>query len=178
MKEKELRKLVDDALALHREIAAKSERLKQIKAALVVQAVLSSDAQVPTDSGGRRWVAEGSDGSIARVSFPVPGVIGEIEPETPLMRQIQAIAGDKFRQLFEPVKKFKPVDDFRVQVAVLLPAKEARTMTAICVSEGATRVSFETAKKVEEPRGKQSKPSNSRPPTRRDRGARGGSNES
>ena len=70
MKENEIKKLVDEAVTLHREIADKSEHFKNLKSRLVQEARLHSQALVATESGGKRWTAEGSDGCIARVSFP------------------------------------------------------------------------------------------------------------
>ena len=79
MKEKEIRIMVDDAVALHREIATKSEQLKLIKASLVEQARLNPDSIISTRSGGKRWTAKGSDGCVARVNFPAPALVSEIE---------------------------------------------------------------------------------------------------
>lgn len=70
MTQKQIIKLVDDAIALHREIATKTEQFKALKAELVQQARLHPEAQVLTESGGMRWTAKGTDGCIARVSFP------------------------------------------------------------------------------------------------------------
>jgi hypothetical protein len=149
MKEKEIRIMVDDAVALHREIATKTEQLKQIKASLVEQARLNPDSVISTKSGGRRWTAEGSDGCVARVNFPAAALISEIEAESTIEKHIQSVAGDNFRKLFKPVKLYQPVDGFRDRVAALLSAAKAQALLKLCENESAPRVSFETAKQVE-----------------------------
>jgi hypothetical protein len=146
MKTKELKTLVDNAVVLHRQIAAKSEQLKQIKASLVQQARLHPKSLVPTESGGKRWTVQGSDGCIARVSFPAAALLAEIEAESGATKQIQAIVGDDFRKLFTPVKIYRPVEQFRARAEALLSSEEAQTLLTLCENESAPRVSFETAK--------------------------------
>jgi len=149
MKAKEIKNLVDNAVALHREIAAKSEQLKRLKAHLVQQARLNPESLVPTESGGTRWTAEGGDGCVARVSFPAAGIVAEIEPDDAPTKMMQAIAGDKFRRLFKAVRIFQPVEDFRSKVGAILPAQKAQALLELCETESAPRVSFEAAKPVE-----------------------------
>lgn len=146
MKEKEIKKLVDEAVTLHREIADKSEQFKNLKRRLVQQARLHPETLVPTESGGTRWTAEGSDGCIARVSFPTPGLIADIEEHSDKLPEIQTLAGDKFRRLFSAVKVFQPVEHFRTKAAALLPASTAQSLIGLCENEIAPRVSFEAAK--------------------------------
>ena len=141
--------MVDDAVALHREIATKSEQLKALKANLVQQARLNPEALVATESGGKRWSATGSDGCIARVSFPAAALISEIESDGEVTKQIQAIVGNHFRRLFTTVKFYQLIDDFRAQVGALLPKRKAEALLKLCEAESAPRVSFETAKRVE-----------------------------
>jgi hypothetical protein len=149
MKEKEIRIMVDDAVALHREIATKSEQLKQIKARLVEQARLNPDSIISTHSGGKRWTAKGSDGCVARVNFPAPALVSEIEAESTIEKQIQSVVGDNFRKLFKAVKLYQPVDGFRDRVAALLSTAKAQALLKLCENESAPRVSFETVKQVE-----------------------------
>jgi hypothetical protein len=148
MKESEITKLVDTAVALHREIAEKSEQFKSIKARLVQLARLRPEALVPTESGGTRWTAEGRDGCIARVNFPAPGLIAEIEEDSDKLPEIRAVAGVNFRRLFSAVKVFQPVKHFRVKAATLLSASKAESLIALCENEIAPRVSFEAANHV------------------------------
>jgi hypothetical protein len=66
----QLKKLVNEAVALHREIVAQSERLKIMKADLVREARLHENDFTPTNNGGSRWTATGSDGWHRASQFP------------------------------------------------------------------------------------------------------------
>lgn len=149
MTKEKLQKLVDDAVALQREVAAKTEALKALKALLIEEAEKHPEAQVETDRGGRRWTAKGSDGSIARVSFPAPGLVPEIEGKGEQTQQCHEIAGEQFRHLFTTVKSYQLVDDFRAQAASLLPAPKAEALIAVLATESSPRVSFEVVKRAE-----------------------------
>jgi hypothetical protein len=145
MNDKEIQNLVDTAVELHREIATKTEQLKQLKAELIQQARLEPQAHAVTETGGKRWTVKGSDGCIARVSFPAPSLISEIEAASELVPQLQGIAGNSFRKLFTTVKSYQLVENFRTEVASLLPSKKAEAVLSLCESESAPRVSFEAA---------------------------------
>jgi hypothetical protein len=149
MNSKQIEKLVDDAITLHREIAAKTEQLKTLKAILVLEAHAHHDEQVLTETGGTRWVAKGSDGSIARVNFPAPGLVSELDGQSDEAKQAQLIAGDQFRRLFTTAKIYQLVDNFRTEAAALLPAPKAEALTSLCETECAPRVSFEITKRAE-----------------------------
>lgn len=150
MNSKQIEALVDDAIVLHREIAAKTEQLKALKANLVLEAHAHRDELTLTETGGKRWIAKGSDGSIARVNFPAAALVSEIEGLSEKAKQAQVIAGDKFRQLFTTVKIYQLVDDFRAQATALLPKRKADALTSLCESESAPRVSFEVTKRTAE----------------------------
>jgi hypothetical protein len=62
-----LKSLVTEAVSFDREINEKTYRLKELKAELVAEARSRESELVSTDSGGRRWTAEGSD-SASRAS--------------------------------------------------------------------------------------------------------------
>lgn len=149
MTQKQITKLVDDAIALHREIATKTEQFKALKAELIQQARLHLESQVLTESGGMRWIAKGADGCIARVSFPVPGLVSQIQVGTNECNQILAITGEEFSRLFTPVRVYQPVVAFRAQAVALLPAPKVKALFDICETESAPRVSFEAAKRAE-----------------------------
>lgn len=149
MNSKEIEALVDGAIALHREIAAKTEQLKTLKANLVLEAQAHREEQVLTETGGKRWIAKGSDGSIARVNFPAAALLSELDGESEKAKQAQVIAGEKFRHLFTTVKIYQLVDDFRAQAAALLPKPKAEALTSLCESECTPRVSFEITKRAE-----------------------------
>jgi hypothetical protein len=149
MTKENLQKLVDDAVALQREVATKTDALKALKAALIEEATKHPEAQQATDRGGRRWTAKGTDGCIARVSFPASGLVAEIEGKGEHEQQCHEIAGEQFRHLFTTVKSYQLVDDFRVQAAALLPAAKAEALIAVLATESSPRVSFEAAKRIE-----------------------------
>ncbi|MDQ3622075.1 MAG: hypothetical protein M3463_06250 [Verrucomicrobiota bacterium] len=149
MTKEKLQKLVDDAVAVHREIARKTEALKALKADLIHEAEEHPEAHIETDRGGKRWTAQGSDGCIARVSFPAPGVVAEIESQGELAQQCHEIAGEQFSDLFTTVTSYLLVEDFRTQAASFLPAPKANALIAVVETEIPPRVSFETAKRAE-----------------------------
>ena len=66
----QLKKLVNEAVSLHRALTTYSERLKTLKADLIHEAQRHKDDFTITENGGSRWTATGSDGCIARVNFP------------------------------------------------------------------------------------------------------------
>lgn len=146
MNKNQLRKLVTKTVALHRDIAEKTEQLKSLKATLVEEARLRVDEHIANDKGGTRWTAEGNDGCIARVSFPAATLISEFASDDERTAQLKAIAGKSFGTLFKPVKIYQLVEDFRTQAAALLPEAKATELTKLCENEASPRVSFETAK--------------------------------
>ena len=141
-----LQKLVTTTVALHREIAEKTEQLKALKAALVDESRLHPDDHIANDKGGSRWTADGNDGCIARVSFPAPTLVSEIDAKGELIEQCKLIAGDAFAALFTPVKIYQLADNFRSEAKAQLPEAKATELTKLCESEASPRVSFETAK--------------------------------
>ena len=149
MTTEKLQKLVDHAVALHREIATKTEALKALKADLIHEAEEHPEAHIENDRGGKRWTAQGSDGCVARVSFPAPGLVSEMEGKGELAQQCHEIAGEQFRNLFATVKSYQLVEDFRAQAASFLPAAKANALIAVLETESSPRVSFETAKRAE-----------------------------
>ncbi len=140
-----LKKLVDEAVALHREIAAKSERLKALKAELVTEALRRENDHAATDGGGGRWSTTGTDGCIARVSFPAPALVSTIAAEGEPTDKIRAVTGAAFERLFASANCFKPVANFRAEVAARLPKAAANKLLKLCLSGSSPRVSFEAA---------------------------------
>ncbi len=154
MNKLKLTQLVTTTVALHREIAEMTEQLKLLKATLVEEARLHPSDHIANDKGASRWTAEGKDGCIARVSFPAPTLISELDAKSDLTEQCQAIAGESFRKLFTPVKFYQLTEDFRAEVKALLPEAKAVELTKLCENEAAPRVSFETAEKKSSAKGK------------------------
>jgi len=141
----QLKKLVNEAVTLHRDIVAQSERLKIMKADLVREARLRENDFTPTNNGGSRWTATGTDGCIARVNFPAPALLSHIDTEDETFDKILALAGESLDGLFDSVHYLKPVADFRDEVAAALPRRAAAQLIELCQVECSPRVSFETA---------------------------------
>ena len=141
----QLKKLVNEAVKLHRDIVAQSERLKIMKSDLVREARLHENDFAPTNNGGSRWTATGTDGCIARVNFPAPALMPLINSENETFDQVLALAGECVDRLFESVYYLRPVADFRDEVSQTLPKRDARQLIELCETKCAPRVSFETA---------------------------------
>lgn len=140
-----LRNLVTEAVSLDREINEKAERLKELKATLTQEAQTRKTELVRTDGGGARWTAEGSDGCIARVTFPAPSLKGKIDAEGKIIATIKQLTGGAFSRLFTPTLGYKPIEGFRIEATALLPKAEANKLIKLCQSASAPRVSFETS---------------------------------
>jgi hypothetical protein len=145
MTEAQLKKFVNEAVALHRDIVARTEQLKIMKADLVREARLHENDFTPTNNGGSRWTATGTDGCIARVNFPAPALLSHIETEDEAFDKILALAGESLDELFDSRHFLKPVADFRDEVAAALPRRAAAQLIELCQVECSPRVSFETA---------------------------------
>ena len=142
-----LKSLVTEAVSLDREINEKTDRLKELKTELVAEARRRESDLAPTDGGGRRWTAEGSDGCIARVNFPAPTLKAKIDEEGKLIEKIKNLAGGVFTRLFVPTINYRPIEKFREEAAALLPKADANRLIKLCQSASAPRVSFETAER-------------------------------
>ncbi len=140
-----LRDLITEAVSLDREINEKAERLKNLKAALALEAQTRKSELAPTDGGGARWTAEGSNGCIARVNFPAPSLKCKIDAEGNTIATIKQLAGSVFSRLFITTLSYKPVEGFRAQAAALLPKAQANKVIKLCQSSSAPRVNFETS---------------------------------
>jgi hypothetical protein len=141
----QLKKLVAEAVALHREIAAQNERLKKLKANLVRESRFHKKEFTLTDNGDARWTVTGTDGCIARVNFPAPGLLAQIDSESETFDHVLALAGECMDQLFESVYFLRPISNFRQQAAGALPGREADKLIDLCQAASSPRVSFETA---------------------------------
>jgi hypothetical protein len=141
----QLKKLVNEAVTLHREIVAQTERLKIMKADLVREARLHENDFTPTNNGGSRWTATGTDGCIARVNFPAPALMPLVNSESETFDRVLALAGECVDRLFESVYYLRPVPEFREEVSQVLPKRDAHQLIELCETKCAPRVSFETA---------------------------------
>ena len=145
MTETQLKKLVNEAVSLHRALTTYSERLKALKADLIREAQRHKGDFTLTDGGGSRWTACGTDGCIARVNFPAPALLSHIDTEDEAFDKVLALAGESLDGLFDSLHYLKPVADFRDGVAAALPRRAATQLIELCQVECSPRVSFETA---------------------------------
>jgi hypothetical protein len=145
MTDTQLKKLVNEAVSLHRALTTYSERLKALKADLIREARRHKEDFTITDGGGSRWTACGTDGCIARVNFPAPALLSHIDTEDETFDKIIAIAGESLDELFDSRHYLKPIADFRDEVATALPRRAATQLIELCQVECSPRVSFETA---------------------------------
>jgi hypothetical protein len=145
MTEIQVKRLVNEAVFLHRDIAIRIERLKTLKADLVREARRHEHEFTPTENGGSRWTVTGNDGCIARVNFPAPALVSHIDTEDEIFDQILALAGESLDDLFDSRHYLRPVADFRDEVDAALPTRAAVQLIELCQVECSPRVSFETA---------------------------------
>jgi hypothetical protein len=145
MTEAQLKKLVNEAVSLHRALTTYSERLKTLKADLIREAQRHKEDFTFTDNGGSRWTAIGTDGCIARVNFPAPALLSHIDTQDETFDKILALAGESLDDLFESRHYLRPIADFRDEVAAALPRRAAAQLIELCQVECSPRVSFETA---------------------------------
>ena len=145
MTENKRKKLVNEAGAPHRALTTYSERLKTFKADLIREARRHKEDFALTDGGGSRWTASGTDGCIARVNFPAPALVSNVNTEDEIFDKILSLAGESLDELFDSIHYLKPVADFRDEVATALPRRTAAQLIELCQVECSPRVSFETA---------------------------------
>jgi hypothetical protein len=145
MTETQLKKLVNEAVSLHRALTTYSERLKALKADLIREARRHKEDFIITDGGGSRWTACGTDGCIARVNFPAPALLSHVDTEDETFDKIIALAGQSLDELFDSRHYLKPIADFRDKAADALSKRSAAQLIELCQVECSPRVSFETA---------------------------------
>ena len=145
MTEIQLKRLVSEAVFLHRDITIRNERLKTIKSDLVREARRHEHEFTRTDNGGSRWTATGNDGCIARVNFPAPALLSHISTEDEMFDKVLALAGESLDDLFDSRHYLKPVAEFRDKASAALPRRTAAELIELCQTNCSPRVSFETA---------------------------------
>jgi hypothetical protein len=143
MTDAKLKSLVTAAVRLDRQVTELDEELKAVKAELVAEATSRAEEHVDTDGGGKSWTATGTDGCIARVTFPAPSLKSKIDGEGKGIEKIKAAAGKLFDRLFRPAVTYRPVDNFRTEAAALLGG-QAGKLVKLCQTESSPKVAFET----------------------------------
>ena len=145
MTEIQTRRLVNEAVLLHRDIAIRTERLKGLKADLVREARRHEHEYTPTEGGGSRWSVTGNNGCIARVSFPAPALVSHLDSESETFDLVLGLAGESLDRLFVSKYYLRPIPEFREEVSAALPSVEAGKLIDLCQTTSSPRVSFETA---------------------------------
>ena len=135
MTKEKLEKLVDDAVALHREVATKTEALKALKAALVREAGEHPKPMFPTNAAADAGPRSGPTAALRASAFRRPASSPRSRAKANRRSSATEIAGEHFRHLFTTVKSYHLVDDFRAQAASLLPAHKAVALLAVLESE-------------------------------------------
>ncbi len=137
-----LRNLVTEAVALDREINDAQSRLDDIKEQLKAEAGTRPEEHTPTELGGWSWVADGSDGCVARVTQEGPKLKASISSDKDIA-VAKDIAGPCFGMLFEPRVTFKLSEGFRDRAASALGTAAAKLIRKLS-GKGQVKVSFET----------------------------------
>jgi hypothetical protein len=143
MNDMQLRQLVAEAVGLDREIALQQDRLKDLKARLVIEARSRFEEAAETGGGGKAITFPGLNGDIARVNIPGPALKSKIESEGKPFEKIKAAAGKYFEALFVPSVAYVPIEGFRTEAADLLGPASPR-LIKLCETESRPRVCFET----------------------------------
>jgi hypothetical protein len=143
MNDTKLRELVAEAVGLDREISLQQDRLKEMKARLVIEAQSRLDEAAETEGGGKAIVFQGLAGDVARVNIPGPALKSKIDSEGKVAEKIKAAAGPFFESLFVPAVAYVPIEGFRAEAAALLGQASGR-LVKLCETESRPRVCFET----------------------------------
>src|ERR1043166_7301569 len=126
-----LKLLVTEAVIVDRQLHLLARRLRALKTQIIHTAAHCHPHR-PTEGGGRSWIAEGFDGSIARVSFPAHTLLSIVDPETDQGRHLIAKLGPRKLEFLHPVIHYQPVLDFRDRVRAAFENTQSREILAAC----------------------------------------------
>jgi hypothetical protein len=135
---------VTEAVLLDREIAEKTERLKELKAQLIVEAQGSSVEKTETDGGG--WSAEftADDGSIARVTQPGQKLKASVDAESDTWNKLRELKVPGIINLFNPAVKYVTMPLFREELAAKFEKPVQTKILKLMTVKSAATVNFET----------------------------------
>jgi hypothetical protein len=138
-----LMKMIDEALALDRDIREKNEQLKALKSCLATEAEGREEEQAATDGGGWSWTMQGETGCACRVTQPAPSLKSDIDGEGRTIEKIREAAGPHFQRLFQQAPKYRLIPGFREEAASLL-GRAAAKLVKLCTTSSSPKVQFET----------------------------------
>lgn len=147
-----LKKMVDRAVELDREIREAEAELKTLKTQLKTEAGTREEEHQPTDGGGWSWQTPGESGAVCRVTQGGPKMKASVRTEKDVAR-LKSLCGEAgFRGLFLPAVTYKPVPNFRDQAREVLGTAggAARKVIKLLEGKGSVSVSFETKAAAEE----------------------------
>lgn len=145
MNDHKLKLRVTELVALDREIADLTEKLKAGKAELIAEAASRADEAVATEGGGTSTIFEGADGCVARITVAGPTLKASLSGEgRDLAKVRELVDGPAFQRLFAPAVNYKPAENFRELALGMLGAREAKALLKVCTNAGKTSVAFET----------------------------------
>jgi hypothetical protein len=139
-----LKKLIDTAVELDRQIREQETELKAIKDQLKAEAATRPEEHVETAGGGWSWEAGGENGNVARVTQEGDKLKSSISAEKDVAT-LKEVAGPMgFRTMFEPSVSYKPVAKVRDLAAELLDKPALRKLMKVLTGKGRCIVAFET----------------------------------
>lgn len=140
-----LTELVDRLIVLDRQIAEAEKRFKEARKALLKEARARKSEYTKTEGGGRSWIAQGSDGAIARVTFPAAKLRSALAEDSEVFGKLSGLIGkDGTKALLIEVVGYKLVQDFRAEALKAYPLEKAHEIIKLCQTKSEPTVSFET----------------------------------
>lgn len=139
-----LRKTIDQAVELDREIKLLEADLKALKDVLKTEATTREEEHTATAGGGWSWEAPGESGAICRVTQEGDRLKGTISTEKDVAALKELAGPGAFRALFVPAVSYKPIDKVREMAAELLEKPVCRKLLKVLTGKGSMKVGFET----------------------------------
>jgi hypothetical protein len=141
-----LRKLIDEAVELDRQIRDAEAALKDTKAKLMGEALTRPEEHVATAGGGWSWQYAGDSGAICRVTQEGDKLKSSVSTEKDVAALKDAAGEAGFRALFVPAICYKPVARIREEAPALLDKPGLRKLWKVLTGKGRVTVGFETKK--------------------------------
>ena len=143
MTEPKLRRLIDEAIQLDREIETLKADLDEIETQLKEEAESRDDEHQPTDGGGWSWTAMGAEGSLCRVTREGDKLKSSVGSEKDVAA-LKDVCGSHFADLFSPALSYRPIDGIRDKATARLAPAACRKLLKLITGNGRTRIAYET----------------------------------